>query len=497
MATIRKAADLETWLKGKPSAVAAVLAARVALRVLPLVKTWQMESYSSGRDNLVFPAFRIAAASLAVARYPAYNLVLRPATAVMILTSTNVPAAPFEACHFAATAANRANTSARDDSLKSATAAAAAVVAATATATTRGAVLSVADASAGIWSSVELDAIRIDGGISPVKLAAIALWDPSGMARDIPPIIAEQWPALKSDLLATNEDWDIWTDWYDAILAGKHFSSRALDIFRVTLSDEATKVSAKDLRANDWKEALKDRDADWRRGPAHVNALIKAWIKDKLGPDKPLAAPDGPRVGLTQAANQFAGAEIPAGSQPQKPATAATASGKPKRPPKPKSRAAKAALANQLAIALQSEAIRHAIDDRIAVLERQPLLNDPDSIKAWATELEELRAWKQTATDLLVSLQSLLSTGDERKLAASAKALHDAVAKLLGERGIALALDTTRVVVLAGFASCLSLLGLNPMIDVTLTVGATAIMGGKLAIDGLKSVGAFRQEKAS
>src|SRR6202023_1545215 len=43
------------------------------------------------------------------------------------------------------------------------------------------------------------------------------------MAGARPLWIAELWKELKQVLIAAKEDWDVWTDWYEARLQGKAF----------------------------------------------------------------------------------------------------------------------------------------------------------------------------------------------------------------------------------------------------------------------------------
>ncbi len=58
---------------------------------------------------------------------------------------------------------------------------------------------------------------------------------------------------LRDQLFLAAENWDVWIRWYEAILEGRPTPGGAeLDIYRVTLESEA----------------------DWKKGSAHVNALI-------------------------------------------------------------------------------------------------------------------------------------------------------------------------------------------------------------------------------
>ena len=57
-------------------------------------------------------------------------------------------------------------------------------------------------------------------------------------------------------LLAAHEDWDVWTEWYDALLEGRLAESEAISLARVTLPEEL-----------------------WERGPKAVNAELKRLIE--------------------------------------------------------------------------------------------------------------------------------------------------------------------------------------------------------------------------
>src|ERR1700730_4958982 len=60
--------QLDAWLGKQPPDVAVVLAARAALRVLPVVQTAKHEGFT---DILVLPVFRATVFSWASAKYPA------------------------------------------------------------------------------------------------------------------------------------------------------------------------------------------------------------------------------------------------------------------------------------------------------------------------------------------------------------------------------------------------------------------------------------------
>ena len=53
----------------------------------------------------------------------------------------------------------------------------------------------------------------------------------------------EAWRTLKSALLAADQGWEVWTDWYEARLAGDAARSpnEALEVARATIPDEIWK----------------------------------------------------------------------------------------------------------------------------------------------------------------------------------------------------------------------------------------------------------------
>lgn len=87
-------------------------------------------------------------------------------------------------------------------------------------------------------------------GAGPENLLGLPLWL-DGMPDDQ----RKDWESLKSALLSLNEDWDVWTDWYEARLEGAE-ANEALEVARVTLP-----------------EAL------WQQGPKAVNGEIRHLIE--------------------------------------------------------------------------------------------------------------------------------------------------------------------------------------------------------------------------
>lgn len=73
---------------------------------------------------------------------------------------------------------------------------------------------------------------------------------------------------MKRDLLISRDDWDVWTDWYDARLAGRSPWRQSIEFARATLPDSL-----------------------WEQGPKAVNAEIKRLIAaDRATGGTPTAA---------------------------------------------------------------------------------------------------------------------------------------------------------------------------------------------------------------
>jgi hypothetical protein len=95
------------------------------------------------------------------------------------------------------------------------------------------------------------DAALFESGYSSIDLVRSPLW-----ANGAPEWATEAWQTLKFALLGGDEGWEVWTDWYEARLAGDagHPPNEALEIARATIPDEV-----------------------WKQGPAVVNAEIR-WL---------------------------------------------------------------------------------------------------------------------------------------------------------------------------------------------------------------------------
>jgi len=259
---------LEAWLQKQPREVAVAFAARAALRVLPIVQMAQRASYKGDLlSDVVLPVFRATAVSWVAAKYAVHETELamsaRAAARAAALAATAASAS--EAASDAATVASDAASVASAPASGADTSAAPAFVFASAFLTD----VAAANASTtALWSAISLDATRVDEGVEASDIAGSPLWQRQRfhyhsdrqrvveLVKEQPDGLRSLWLELKATLVAANDDWDVWTDWYDDRLdGGPRTEERELAYVRI-------------------EEAL------WNQGPAVVNAEIRKRIEN-------------------------------------------------------------------------------------------------------------------------------------------------------------------------------------------------------------------------
>lgn len=257
--------DVKRWLDAieperRRREVAVAMAARAALRVLPLLSREVAENRDPGVALVaaVLPGFRAVALAWFVGKFPIHRADLRTATsaaAASVLTAAHT----FAAATDAATAAHAAAVAAGNDAAAPAATADAVFAAISASDAAPFNYRASADASDNAKFAAADDAELIDSGRSGAKLAGSPLW-PGGA----PHWASDAWGELKRVLLAANQGWDVWTDWYEARLSGDaaHPPNEGLETARAMIPSDR-----------------------WQLGPAVVNAEIKRLI-DKFDPPK-------------------------------------------------------------------------------------------------------------------------------------------------------------------------------------------------------------------
>lgn len=117
-----------------------------------------------------------------------------------------------------------------------------------------------------------------------------ALW-----TSGTPEPIHSAWESLEHTLLSLNDDWQVWTEWYDDILRGAdHADSRPL------------------IEELELKRVLIP-DAEWEQGPAHVNALIAALEAEYRTPEPDDIPGEDPNAGRFRETDQRIDADALAG----------------------------------------------------------------------------------------------------------------------------------------------------------------------------------------
>jgi hypothetical protein len=238
---------IERWLADIEPAerrrgVALALAARAALRVVPLLSA----GLSTQRAEALV-TFGRAAAAWAIAKYPGLGDAFLISSAHNAYGSRAAPHAGAAAASaaYAAVAAARATDGSGSDAFLISSAAEAVEAAFKATAT------NVATAK-----GEDFDVAFINSGRSGVELVGLPLWPKGGT----PDWAADDWRNLKAVLLDADEGWEVWTDWYEARLAGdddNHPLNEALEIARASIPKEI-----------------------WGEGSAVVNAEIQRLIAE-------------------------------------------------------------------------------------------------------------------------------------------------------------------------------------------------------------------------
>jgi len=144
----------------------------------------------------------------------------------------------------------------------------------------------------GLWREVTHDFSAIDNGVSVAELARRSLYstgltDPSGSAIGETAFGEESdedlfpWYSLKQTLESRNEDWDIWTNWYEDRLFGRA-QNPAFEKALLTLTEE-----------------------EWKQEPTTVNARLKGLMEENLAQDELMGI-----FGAAQTSADMAGAIV-------------------------------------------------------------------------------------------------------------------------------------------------------------------------------------------
>ena len=239
--------EFQKWLSTQSRDVCIAITARAALRIFPVLadEFGRKRAARRASRNNVLPVIRCLVAAYVAAKYP--NRINELAAAISDAAFFASSAYRTAISPIAARAASRAaNTVENDDVADAAVVAADAVFfAVDATAS----LINDSDSILNLEVSGSDDVAYIDDGGTVLDLVGLSLW-----LSGTPLLLSQQWGKLKSSLHDLNEDWDVWTRWYDAILEGLPSpGGEELDIYRMRLGG----------------------GVDWSKSPAEVNQLIK------------------------------------------------------------------------------------------------------------------------------------------------------------------------------------------------------------------------------
>ncbi len=306
MTEISGANCLAEWLKGKPAEFACALAARIALRIAPILRDALCADEALRRARIILPSFRaLAALNFAGAMPDRFGDMRQAAQAATRLAGDaiaeifnegqvnmigSIEAAPEESLYIHEMESDRNAVGVAShavDAIVRAVRAATEMIDAHSGLASIGAIVesvfeaanaahwavdgatgyqefrSVADSIGEeeiqapphiteFWKAVEWDIVRLETSMeegdrwttSVESLSELQLW-----ADGIPTWVSRCWSAFKGDL-PLGEGWGVWTDWYEARLVGQRINP-AVEMARVTIADNV-----------------------WKRGPKEVNAAI-------------------------------------------------------------------------------------------------------------------------------------------------------------------------------------------------------------------------------
>lgn len=279
LAEIRTIEELEAWLTDKPRDVATTLAVRAALRILPIAAMAYGPELEEGFfSDLMLPIFHATAAAWATAAIALDSETARAAGDFSLSLAANVALDVVEVSQAATLAASAAFYAADDQiaAISEATEAFAFVAplpdqeAPIGEFELNAALLNAATGAQtdhSFWIALSIDAARLSEGASTSIIARSPLWP-----NRQPDRLLSLWRYLKTTLHRDEQNWEVWTDWYEARLTGKR-SNKKLEIARATIPDEI-----------------------WKQGPAVVNARIKELIAEhapkRRSPEKVAALPN-------------------------------------------------------------------------------------------------------------------------------------------------------------------------------------------------------------
>jgi hypothetical protein len=212
------------------------------MRMIPIaVRTILPIGTHGNARRVVLRVFRAVATAWAVAAYPGRRRELQHVAKAALYGLGSLSAPPLVR---AAAYASAAATGEPDAVSRSATAASYAVAEARSNSP---------EALRSLLNALAVDADLLGQRFDPVTIANSKLWP-----APVPPEwVRSRWGSLKGRLLATNEAWEVWTNWYEKKLAGESADQNA-EIARVTVDNPL-----------------------WESGPSVLNPHIQELLEER------------------------------------------------------------------------------------------------------------------------------------------------------------------------------------------------------------------------
>lgn len=260
--TIGSTEELHALLSGRPSRWAKSVAARLALRTLPLVlkssDVWPAEFYSERRQGLILHAFRATFIAWAAQKHPAEQMSIAALAAAteagrVAQASYGADSAAAHAAHAAACAANAI----ADYAAYAAHAARASAYAAHA-ADYAASAAAVGD----VWAAITADCRWLEamdgasGRLIDQPLWPIDFRGNTQFKANLPPWARLVFDGFADSEIARETSWNLFVDWYRAILPNRPPFDRSRSLF-----DETASIAIATQEDEFWK-VKKDRSAE-------------------------------------------------------------------------------------------------------------------------------------------------------------------------------------------------------------------------------------------
>lgn len=241
-------------------------AARAALRTVPIAIMGTEKLHQASRVAFLLAHFRASSVSWVAAAHPTHDTDFSALSASLSAGSAVDFAADYDSAPSAGSALSAADSAALSalsaaDSADSA--ALSAALSADSAARSAGSALSALSAVLSAAPSARSALFALSSDLTMIAAGQSIKWEPL-WPDDERARAKSEWDKVKPTLQALDDDWDVWTDWYEARLRGGP-THRNLS----PAANERIEVA----------RVLEIENGDWDEGATHVNAKIKAIIE--------------------------------------------------------------------------------------------------------------------------------------------------------------------------------------------------------------------------